>query len=490
MAGVRTSGRLHEFARIALILGWSVLATAASFAQTAAPAEPKADADDQQVEVHASIPPLPTCLALAGDWSEPEKWAWTQICSREPIDFDKRYGTSGRKNFDGFDSDPRRLLSAAFVRQIFENPRLAPFVQGTLIEFAGAYIPFIEVGDATIGSLTLSRSKVGGDLRLSRVTIARSLRLLSSELDGVTLFRVQGGNVEFNATTADDVSMQQLGMTRMSFVVSRLGSLKVLISRFSEQFAILRSSFREDIFLSEVKSDGLYLRPSTAGSIKIETSVDTGMFFLEVIKWADDATLSIHTTATGRFVLRRSLPKHVSLSGFTFAGADWGPDPVRLLKAMAAATTEYNPGVYTALAESYTNSGQSGTASDIMIEKRNAEYAHADSWLDKGSLFVIWLLADYGYRPEIGLLWILGFVGITALIFKTGEKCMTKGTRPRNWLVFAFDAVIPGIQLDSEHGDIGFSGWRQYFLYILRFLSAVVVVLVIEMLRRSLPSLV
>jgi hypothetical protein len=284
--------------------------------------------------------------------------------------------------------------------------------------------------------------------------------------------------------------MLQLGMTRLSVVVSRLGSLKVVISRFSEQLAILRSTFKGEIFLSEVKSDGLYVRPATAASIKIETCVDTGMFFLEVNKWADGATLSIHTTATGRFVLRRSLPEHVSLAGFTFAGADWGPNPVRLLKAMAAATTEYNPGVYTALADSYTNSGQSGTASDIMIEKRNAEYAHAGSWLDTGYLFVIWLLADYGYRPELGLLWILGFVGATALIFKTGEKCMTKGTRPRNWLVFAFDAVIPGIQLDREHGEIGFSGWRQYFLYILRFLSAVVVVLVIEMLRKSLPSLV
>jgi hypothetical protein len=87
------------------------------------------------------------------------------------------------------------------------------------------------------------------------------------------------------------------------------------------------------------------------------------------------------------------------------------------------------------------------------------------------------------------LLWIVGFVGIATFVFKTGETALASGTRPRNWLVFAFDAVIPGIQLDDRHKDVGFPGWRQYFLYFLRFLSAVVIVLVIQLLKKSLNGL-
>jgi hypothetical protein len=183
------------------------------------------------------------------------------------------------------------------------------------------------------------------------------------------------------------------------------------------------------------------------------------------------------------------LPAEISTAGFVFSGADWGDDPLPKLGQWTAASSEYTPGLYTGLAASYLAGGQSGTASDILIAKQNADYAHSDSPLEKVYLFVTWMLADYGYHPEIGLLWIVGFVAVATLVFKSGETSLASGTRPRNWLVFAFDAVIPGIQLDGQHKDIGFSGWRQYFLYFLRFLSAVVVVLVIQLLKRSLSGL-
>ena len=224
-------------------------------------------------------------------------------------------------------------------------------------------------------------------------------------------------------------------------------------------------------------------------SIDINDYVDTGMFFLSVAKWLPKSELKLHTLTTGRFLLRKSLPEKISTSSFVFSGADWGADPLPQLMRWTDVSSEYVPSLYTGLAAAYQNDGQSETASDILIAKQNADYAYSTSPLDKTYLFVTWILADYGYHPEIGLLWIVGFVGIATLVFKTGETSLTSGTRPRNWLVFAFDAVIPGIQLDDQHKDVGFGGWRQYFLYFLRFLSAVVVVLVIELLKRSVGGL-
>jgi hypothetical protein len=474
----------------ALAMGCAVLSPSIGLAQTAGPTPtpiPTSDpapAADRDAD-HPTIKAPAECLAAMGNWSEPERWAWSRICAREQVNFDIRYTTPARGgDFAQLAGDPRRLISAAFVRQIFEDSRLAAFAKDTFVVFVDAYIPSIDIGDATIGSFGLTHSKVGADMTLARVTVTRTLRIANCEIGTLALQRVQGGNIEINQAQIDSVAMTQLDLTRLSFLGVSVDDLQVVISHFSDQLSILRGSYRQKIVLSEIKSDGLFVRPASASSIRIETYVDTGTFFLDVGSWTSDGDLTISTVTTGRFFLRRKLPGDVTMSGFNFAGADWGRDPMPLLKSLK----QYNPAIYKALAESYENAGQSDTATEILIAKANADYASESSFLAKSYLFAIWLLADYGYRPELGLLWILGFVAIAALVFKTGERSMIKGARPRNWLVFAFDAVIPGIQLDSEHAEIGFRGWRQYFLYVLRFLSAVVVVLVVEMVRRSLPS--
>jgi hypothetical protein len=78
---------------------------------------------------------------------------------------------------------------------------------------------------------------------------------------------------------------------------------------------------------------------------------------------------------------------------------------------------------------------------------------------------------------------------LAAVIFKSGQSEIVSGKPPDNWLVFAFDSVIPGIQLNRDYSALQFKGWRQYFVYFMRFLSAVVVVLVLEMLKKSVSGL-
>jgi hypothetical protein len=153
------------------------------------------DQDNTDSDVH--IPPQSECMAKTGDWSEPERWAWTQICSREPIDFDKRYGVSrDGENLDRLATDPRRRIGAVFLRQIFEDPRLSIFTQNTSIDITGAYLPAIQIGSTTIGSLTIIGSKVGGNIDLDRVTILRNISLRESDAGDVTLRSVEGGDFE------------------------------------------------------------------------------------------------------------------------------------------------------------------------------------------------------------------------------------------------------------------------------------------------------
>src|SRR5262249_36125392 len=132
-----------------------------------------------------------------------------------------------------------------------------------------------------------------------------------------------------------------------------------------------------------------------------------------------------------------------------------------------------------------SDAGQPGVARSVLIAKQNAQYRHTDSIWEKGYLLTIWLLCGYGYRPEIGFLWIGVTVLIGAAIFRTGEGCLRVGPRPDNWFFFSLDAVIPGIHLNKEHDNVAFSGWRQLILYLLRFLGAVVVVLILELVKTS-----
>lgn len=444
----------------------------------------KTDSGDDDISIR--IPAQPECLAKMGHWTEPEKWAWQQICARESIDFDKRYGKKTTKDhLDSLKEDPSRLLGASFFRELFENPQLSSFTQNTAINITGAYIPTVQLTDTTVGSLRIANSRIDGDIRFDSVTISRSFRVAGSKINSVSLSRSKGGDINIYDSTLEGFNGTLLNIGRLSLVNSKIDNFQLTISRLAQQFAILSGSMNK-IHLDDIKSDGLFIRPATAASLTINDYVDSGMFYLFVSRWAAESVLKISTMATGRFFLRgETVPAKVSIVDFSFTGADGGDDPLAFLKANAP----YNPALYARFATSYAEAGQPDTANAILIEKQNAEYRNASSLLDKAYLFMIWLLADYGYRPELGLLWIVGFVIVSALIFKTGENRIRQGKPPDNWLVFAFDSVIPGIQLNKEHADIQFFGWRQAFLYLLRFLGAVVVVLVLELMKKSLSSL-
>jgi hypothetical protein len=476
---------LWALVHLAVVILFSIV-SASAYAQPASGTESAGPPAADSADVSIPIPPQPECLAKTGNWSDPERWAWQQICARERIDFDKRYGKqTAAGNLDSLKSDPARLLSASFFRELFENSQLSPFSQNAAIDVTGAYIPTIRLTDTTIGSLRLFKSKVDGGISITNATISRTLTISNSSIDDLEISRTKGGDINIANSTITTFHGLLLNVGRLSLVGSKIDDFQLDISRLSAQLAILTGTFGS-IVLDDIKSDGLFVRPAGLRTLRVSDYVDSGLFYLEVSRWTAKSTMKISTMTTGSFLLRgESIPAEMSITGISFSGANWGSDPLQFLKA----NTPYNPALYANLATSYAQAGQPDIANAILIEKQNAEFSNTSSWIDKTYLFVIWLLADYGYRPELGLLWIAGFVIVSAMIFKTGRNRIKEGNPPDNWLIFAFDSAIPGIQLNKDHADIQFSGWRQGFLYLLRFLSAVVVVLVLEMMKKSFEGL-
>ncbi len=175
-----------------------------------------------------------------------------------------------------------------------------------------------------------------------------------------------------------------------------------------------------------------------------------------------------------------------TLENLNVSNIEWGTNPLLVLRTFLGKS--YAPELYERLAKSYTEVGKPDVARSILIAKQNAEYDHTDSGWWRALLFLWWLLTAYGYRPEIGMLWIVGMVVVGTIIFKSGETRVVANEWPRSWLFFSLDSVIPIINLDKKHEEVRFLGWRQYFLYFLRFLGAILVVLVLDFLKQAITG--
>jgi hypothetical protein len=421
-------------------------------------------------------------------WSEPEHWAWTQICQRRQINFDRRY-CPPNSYFDiaSDGQDAKRHLSGNFIRQIFEDHTYASELRAASVYIEGATIDSIDIKDVEIGSLQLYVTKVEGDISFTNLTIGRVLTLLASKVAGrLELKNVKGGNIAIGNTTLKSVVADQLDMNRLRLHSSDVQFLNVDNSTFNEELEVSYGSFLNIRFLDN-KSNGLIVRANSLSTFRVLDYLDQGSFTLEVEKWSGESALFLRGVSTGTFrnLSKGEPPKKSTFIDFSFSGADLGDNPTPYLAALLNSSQEYNPGIYTVVAKSYAAAGRGDLAQEILIAQSDAELRSSSTpWFRKLYLSITRYVVGYGYRPEIGLAWIFGFVVVSTLVFRSAAE-IASGEPPRSWFVFSLDAVIPGISLDKDHDKIAFRGWRQWFLYFLRFLGAVVVVLIIGIIRNS-----
>jgi hypothetical protein len=104
--------------------------------------------------------------------------------------------------------------------------------------------------------------------------------------------------------------------------------------------------------------------------------------------------------------------------------------------------------------------------------------------LEKGLLLFYWGALGYGLYIWVGFIWIALPVIVATIVFRRWESHLSKGEIPQSWFVFALDSAIPALKLNKGHEDVAFGGRRQYFLYFMRCVSAVVAFLVLEAVRQ------
>jgi hypothetical protein len=160
---------------------------------------------------------------------------------------------------------------------------------------------------------------------------------------------------------------------------------------------------------------------------------------------------------------------------------EW-PNDLATSKYLLDNNVTFSPLLFEKITNFYKKSGHYSASTAIQYLKRNADYTHSDAFV-RAALFVSWATVGYGLYPATGFLWFGVLTVIGYYVFRTGEKAVIGSYRPRSWLVYSIDTIIPVINLDPKHEQIRFAGWRQYYLYVMKIMSAVLVFLVLKVLQ-------
>jgi hypothetical protein len=460
-------------------------------------------------------------------WSEPEKWAWAQICGHLPVDFDERkanecakdaldHDTVYKKELDNFRKkspqeladDLSRRLSGNFLSRVFGEPILRPHTWTEQLRFAGFYTDTLVVDTALLKSLDLRHARIG------------KLSIQNAAFDGgVRLEDVRSGSVKINLVSAKNILLSKVSVSEntselvprgdkrecsMSATIGEArganrerenlitaskqppskkeeedGKLLIDTVRIDDRLAILEGDYGAMNF-THLKVDDLFIyQPIWTGAknretpdLSINESVDNGVFTLQLNP--------------------KSSPNRIKLNQFIFANAYLGTNPMPVITAMDVdpKSPDFEP--YTLIAKAYAERGEKRISDDVLIamNERNRDLAKTQSLADFAQLTFFRYLVNYGFSPEIGFVYIFLFVLLGWAIFWCASGRLEAGPyqpkTPFATFLLAFDSVIPGIQLDKNNLDVRYKGWPQKMLYLLRALGAFLVAIAYSFLQKKL----
>lgn len=442
-------------------------------------------------------------------WSEYERWAWEQICKHLNVDFDEKEANDSVDEMVGPDSpkhdqlyhqtiaeirarntkNPGRLatgesrrLSGDFLARIFGDPELTPHTWNVPLKFVGFNTDQFVIDTAALKSLDIRDASVGRFL-IHNTTIDGGLRLENVRLASMRVQLVTARNLLLNklSVAASNFEPDQLSHRQPPFKEEeRNGGLQIDTVRIEDRLAIVEGKY-DAIDLAHVKVDDLFIyrpawnnsRENSKAELSITETVDNGVFTLQVDP--------------------ESLPGRIKLDQFIFANAYLGSDPMPVISAMdanAKASIDRRPDLepYALIAKSYAERGEAGISDRVLIRKFDQDWRLANKLtLDFAWLTFTRFVAVYGFHPELGFLWIGGFVLLGwAIFWYASGRLAADSYRPKSPLLLALDSVIPGIQLDKNHLDVRYDGWPQMMLYLLRILGAVLVFVAFSYLQKRL----
>jgi hypothetical protein len=414
------------------------------------------------------VTPLQSCLARTkADWNKTEQAAWTQVCiGSEIISFPDRLPEKLRPEFlQALSTDP------TYSSQIHEKQlhfRRAVFDEGKI-----SYMDLNQLilEGCVFDDLTFINPTVRGILSIGDSTFG-TLRILSGKIGRITLHDTHGKNFNLAETDSDARGL----FTRSSF----------------DTFAIERSHYRSDLYFHDTHFQSASISQTIVdGSIWLDVGDNTG----QELNIADSRigwTMGLggaHPPAFSKEKITNTLADTITvalppaltdiqLSGVTFA--QW-PNDLSVTTALLKRNAVFDPRLFDQISRAYKSAGQYGAADEVTFLKKQLDLKFSEGFA-RFFLFMSLITVGYGLWPTLGFAWFGALIVIGYFVFRSGEHKLLHDHKPRSWLVFSLDTIIPVINLDAAHEKVAFKDWRQYFLYGMRLLSAALVFLVAKIL--------
>jgi hypothetical protein len=366
-------------------------------------------------------------------------------------------------------------LSADFIQAITTAPYLSK-IPARKISITGAIVD----GDIEIEQLSLDELSIKhSEFRLLRL-IEPKIKYLDFSDSTISYLMIHQG--EISVSLLNNVRIEQVALTKTrvdAYTVrnSPMSKLSATSVQISEVFRIVGSELELDAELLTIRGP-LFFENSSV-TLRLRTSVVGSIIFVGGTLFELD--IQDVTTKTIGLSYRGAPAKveRVSISGLDFSNWD---NTIDFTSDLLKRNSFFSPLLFDRIAKSYREAGDYKSSDEIRYLKKTVEYEHVDDF-NKVLWFISWATVGYGIQPWRGFIWFGALVAIGYFVFRGGERSLLSGTKPRSWLVYSIDTVIPVISLEKKHDEIAFVGWRQYYLYSMRLLSAVLAFLVFKFLQ-------
>ena len=134
----------------------------------------------------------------------------------------------------------------------------------------------------------------------------------------------------------------------------------------------------------------------------------------------------------------------------------------------------YSPQPHSQLSHILTKAGRSDTARAILYlgkERSRAQALVQERWGEWLWLSLQNWIIGYGYKIYYALYWVLGLVGLGALVFQRSRE--SKEYRMPYGIAYSFDMLLPIIKLRHKHYEIDLSGLRRYYFFLHKMMGYV-----------------
>ncbi|MCH7539677.1 MAG: hypothetical protein IH999_04665 [Proteobacteria bacterium] len=444
---------------------------------TAALASPNAAlAEQARPGEKCQVDPLP-------EWSEPEHWAWSEICEGREADFNQLYGVwLDPKEADGWNDD--RKLSQAFLETILLHKPFRGALTRKGVRIIGAWFRQpVDLGHGILDrELWLDKSRFESNVQLTSVKSADLISLEGSKFaDSLVMAWLEvGGSLLMDDAEFGEVSLAgakiggQISMIDSKFtgelVMDSLevgSSLFMRGAEFAEPVNLIFASIGSNLDLSGAKLESLDL---TGTQITGELRLGSGQH--PKLEWGETPRLILRNTVVEALQDREeSWPENLQLEldGFTYSrlggfGAEAGRDMASrdaqwFIKDWLAKDETYSPQPYQQLASVLRVAGHAEKADDILYASKERERSNAKGIRLAGlTLLKVVIGYGYGYRYFYSLAWmaVLVLVGVGVLRLADEQKKQQIADEQKNQKIpvgfwYSLDMALPIIRLREAH---------------------------------------